>query len=154
VFEKEKLDNALLKVGSSLKQAGLKEASDWLAKHVVNSEDRRFSFKDIEQAKKREAPRKKESAGSKRKTKKEPSGKKKKVKVKKEEDGSSDVDDVSQANTEDCSDAESEGAHCEVVSESNMTEDMGDEESDEAEGQSENDCDEEDVSEEEEEFDD
>jgi hypothetical protein len=153
VFEKEKLDNALLKVGSSLKQAGLKEASDWLAKHVVNSEDRRFSFKDIEQAKKREAPRKKESAGSKRKTKKEPSGKKKKVKVKIEEDGSSDVDDVSQANTEDCSDAESEGAHCEVVSESNMTEDMGDEESDEAEGQSENDCDEEDVSEEEEEFD-
>ena len=151
VFEKEKLDNALLKVATVLKQAGLKEESIWLGKHVVTSQERDFVIKSIEKAQEREAPKKKTSSGSKRKVKEEHAEKKnKKVKVKRvgemdDENVASDDDDVSQENSDVESD-ESEAAECEVVeeadesvsgeeeSENDMGEDSGDDaESEEAE---------------------
>lgn len=149
VFEKEKLDNALLKMGATLKQAGLTERCEWLGKHVVTSADREFRIRDVEQAKKREAPKQKKTAGSKRKVKDESNKKKKKVKVKKEEEGSQ-ADDSSQEHS-DGSDEESEeaAATCEVVDS-----DMEDAESQDEQEEIEEEMDEDDESDEEAEFDD
>ena len=88
------LDNALLKVGSRMKQVGMDEEDiEWLEDHVVSSHNTTFSIKKVDEAKKREPPKekKKKAAGSKRKVKSEKTSKKKK-KVKKEVDDS-DVDD-------------------------------------------------------------
>lgn len=94
VFEKERLDNALLKVAAKLKQSGLDEDSEWLENHVVSNLNRDFNIKRVEDAKAREAPKKKQksSGGAKRKVKSEHSkSKPKKKRVELEED--SDVDD-------------------------------------------------------------
>ena len=140
VFEKEKLDNALLKMATVLKQAGLKEESIWLGQHVVTSQERDFVIKSIEKAREREAPKKKTSTSSKRKVKEEPVKKEnKKIKAKceeEEENAASDDDDVSQEQSDVESD-ESDAAECEVVeedSENDMEEDSGDDcDSEEAE---------------------
>jgi hypothetical protein len=133
VFEKEKLDNTLLKMGATLKQSGLEDDSKWLGTHVVNSLDSDFVIKNVEQAKEREAPKAKKpkSAGSKRKVKKEHTEKKKKVK---KENG--DASDAEEHN-----DDESEAVSCEVV---DMDEGM--DEDDDSEEESENDVDEEECS--------
>lgn len=87
VFEKEKLDNALLKAGAKLKQAGLEEDSEWLEDHVVSNLNRDFVIKRVEDAKAREAPKtKKKPAGAKRKVKSEPTSKKSKKKKRIEEE--------------------------------------------------------------------
>jgi len=99
VFEKEKLDNALLKVGAKLKQAGLEEDSEWLEDHVVSNLNRDFGIRRVEDAKAREAPKtKKKAAGgdNKRRVKSEPTSnksKKKKRVIEPEEEDDSDVDD-------------------------------------------------------------
>lgn len=108
VFEKEKLDNALLKMVTILKQAGRKEESEWLGKHVVTSTNTDFRIRDITEAKEREAAKK--VSGSKRKKKDQSEEKSKKVKVKKEFYGDVSMD----AEEEDCSDEE-EVVTCEVV---------------------------------------
>ena len=97
VFEKEKLDNALLKVAGKLKQAGLEDESEWLEEHVVNNQNRDFVIKGVADAKAREAPKKKvkkEAGAKKRKVKSEPGAdKKKKAKKKKQRTAESDEDD-------------------------------------------------------------
>ena len=57
VFEKEKLDSALLKVSAKLKQSGLDDESEWLENHVVSNLNRDFVIKRVEDAKAREAPK-------------------------------------------------------------------------------------------------
>ncbi|KAL7455815.1 hypothetical protein ACHAWC_007336 [Mediolabrus comicus] len=92
VFEKEKLDNALLKVGAKLKSLGLEDESTWLEEQVVAVHSRDFEIKtdEVENAMAMEAPkeRKKKAAGagSKRKVKSEPSKKDKKKKKQKAEE--------------------------------------------------------------------
>ncbi|KAL7521904.1 hypothetical protein ACHAWX_006627 [Stephanocyclus meneghinianus] len=131
VFEKEKLDNAFLKVVTILKQSGWEKESSWLAKHVVSSLDSDFVIKGIEQAKEREAPQTK-----KRKVKKELTGKKNKKTakaIKRDLDNGSDADDTSSENS-DSNDDESDAVSCEVISMGNLTEDMGDDESEDDSG--------------------
>ena len=134
VFEKEKLDNALLKVGAKLKQIGLEEESVWLEEHVVTSLNRDFVIKrgDIQEAKEREAPKKKKSAVSKRKVKTEPVSKKRKKTARKsdpEEASISEVDDDREDNDEESKgDDASNGESCEdIISLGNLTDDMGEE---------------------------
>ena len=91
VFEKEKLDNALLTVSTKLKQNGLVYESEWLEKHIIANNNPDFIIKQVAQAKEREAPVSKKSAGSKRKAVAERSKKKKRV-VSAEESDSDDVD--------------------------------------------------------------
>lgn len=69
VFEKEKLDNSLLRVGAKLKQSGLERESEWLENHIVANLNPDFIIKRVAEAKKREAPalKKKAAVGSKRK---------------------------------------------------------------------------------------
>jgi hypothetical protein len=96
VFEKERLDNALLKVASKLKQSGLDEDSEWLESHIVSNLNRDFIITRVNDAKAREAPKtkKKLSGGAKRKVKLEDSkSKKKKKRVDIDERNGSDVDD-------------------------------------------------------------
>ena len=137
VFEKEKLDNALLKVGARLKQAGFEDDSEWLEEHVVASLNRDFDIKkgDIQNAKEREAPKKKRNPAEKRKAKPKSSPKKKK-KVKKEKNEtpvaeviSSDVEEDDIADGGDASSDGDDGFESEggdVVSLGNLTNDMGD----------------------------
>jgi hypothetical protein len=141
VFEKEKLDNALLKVVTILKQSGLGEESSWLAKNVVSSLDSDFVIKGIKRAKEREAPQTK-----KRKVKKEHTekNKKKPKAVKKEHDDGSDADDASRENTK-SSDDESDAVSCEVVSMGNLTDDMGNDESEDDSGNDMDDVDDQDL---------
>eukprot|EP00956_Cyclotella_meneghiniana_P020185 scaffold35328_cov62-Cyclotella_meneghiniana.AAC.4 len=147
VFEKEKLDNALLKVCSVLKQAGLEEESKWLSKHIVTSQDISFKVQNIAEAREREAPKKKKSAGSKRKVKKEPTENKKKAKV--ERDNASHVDDDASVGSDDEDDVVAE-----VVSGADLTEDnMGDDSEDEDEDETNNQSEDGESSEEENEFD-
>ena len=54
VFEKEKLDNGLLKVCSVLKLAGLYEESKWLSKHIATSQDISFKVQNIAEARERD----------------------------------------------------------------------------------------------------
>ncbi|KAL3805574.1 hypothetical protein HJC23_005818 [Cyclotella cryptica] len=131
VFEKEKLDNALLKLVATLKQTRLEDDSSWLGKHVVSSLDSDFVIKGVERAKAREAPQTK-----KRKVKREPTETKSKKKAKankREHVDESEAADASQENSE-CSDDESEAVSCEVISMGNLTEDMGDNESEDDSG--------------------
>jgi hypothetical protein len=95
VFEKERLDSALLKVGSKLKQSGLDDDSEWLENHVVSNLNRDFIIKRVEDAKAREAPKtkKKSSGGAKRKVKSEISFKTKKKRVDIDERNDRGVDD-------------------------------------------------------------
>ena len=79
VFEKEKLDNSLLTVSTKLKQAGLVHESEWLENHIIANKNPDFVIKQVAQAKEREAPVSKKSAGSKRKAVTERSKKKKRV---------------------------------------------------------------------------
>ena len=67
VFEKERLDNALLKVGQKLKQLKLEQDSEWLQDKVVVNLNRDFKIIDTEGAKAREAPKKKKKAVKKEK---------------------------------------------------------------------------------------
>ena len=78
VFEKEKLDNALLKVGAKMKASKLEEDQEWLEDHVVSNLTRSFTIENVEDAMAKEAPKKKKAAGTKRKVKSEPKEKKKK----------------------------------------------------------------------------
>ena len=80
VFEKERLDNALLKVGQKLKQLKLEQDSEWLQDKVVVNLNRDFKIIDTEGAKAREAPKKKKAA---KKEKKEGKGTKRVQKGKK-----------------------------------------------------------------------
>lgn len=148
VFEKEKLDNALLKVGAILKQAGLEEESKWLSKHVVTSRDTGFKVHNIAEAKKREAPKEKKSAGSKRKVKREPTEKKKKAKVERDNENASD-DDVSRENSE----VSEDEVVAEVVSGADLTKDMGDDSEEEDEDEMNDQSEDDESSEEENEFD-
>ena len=156
VFEKEKLDNALLKVGAKLKSAGLEEESAWLEEQVVavHSRDFEINTDEVENAMAMEAPKEKKTkkaAGAKRKVKSEPSkdAKKKKKKQKaeveeEEEDGEemNDSDAVAEvvngeSDEEGDSDEESEEEEDESdedngISLGNLTEEMGSE-SEEAE---------------------
>ena len=151
VFEKEKLDNGLLKVCSVLKLAGLYEESKWLSKHIATSQDISFKVQNIAEAREREAPKKKKSAGSKRKVKKEPTENKKKAKV--ERDNASHVDDDASQDNSDGSDDEDDVV-AEVVSGADLTEDnMGDDSEDEDEDETNNQSEDGESSEEENEFD-
>jgi len=80
VFEKERLDNALLKVGQKLKQLKLEQDSEWLQDKVVVNLNRDFKIIDTEGAKAREAPKKKKAV---KKEKKEGKGTKRVKKEKK-----------------------------------------------------------------------
>jgi len=159
VFEKEKLDNALLKVGAKLKSAGLEEESAWLEEQVVAVHSRDFEIKtdQVENAMAMEAPKekktKKKAAGAKRKVKSEPSKKdtKKKKKQKAEESEEEEDEDEEEVNDSDAvaevvggesdeegdSDEESEGEEESEddngISLGNLTEEMGGSESEEAE---------------------
>ena len=104
VFEKEKLDNALLKVGAKLKSAGLEEESAWLEEQVVAVHSRDFDINtdEVENAMAMEAPKErkktKKEAGAKRKVKSESSKdakkkKKKKQKTEVEEEEEEEMDD-------------------------------------------------------------
>ena len=157
VFEKEKLDNALLKVGAKLKSAGLEEESAWLEEQVVAVHSRDFEIKtdQVENAMAMEAPKEKKTkkaAGAKRKVKSEPSKKdtkkKKKKKQKAEEpeeeegeeemndsdavaevvDGESDEERDSDEESEDDEESDDDNG----ISLGNLTEEMGSE-SEEAE---------------------
>jgi hypothetical protein len=87
VFEKEKLDNVLLKVGAKLKLAGLEEESAWLEEQVVAVHSRDFEIKtdQVENAMAMEAPKEKKANGAKRKAKSEPSKNAKRKKKRKAE---------------------------------------------------------------------
>eukprot|EP00970_Alexandrium_tamarense_P013984 scaffold3786_cov204-Alexandrium_tamarense.AAC.31 len=124
VFEKEKLDNALLRVGSMLKQHGLEEDAMWLEKHVVTTLNRDFGIKSIQDAKEREAPKKRKSATLKKSRVKSEGGKQKKEKRAKPEPMSEHEDDVDAASV---ADDESEAVSCEV-----LTEDVDDDDDDES----------------------
>ncbi len=118
VFEKERLDNALLKVGSKLKQSGLDEDSEWLEDHVVSNLNRDFIIKRVEDAKAREAPntKKTSSGGAKRKVKSEhsKSDKTKKKRV-----------DIDEKNDRDDDDDAGEGSVMEVDADESMDDDDG-----------------------------
>mmetsp|Transcript_17604 Transcript_17604/g.31988 ORF Transcript_17604/g.31988 Transcript_17604/m.31988 type:complete len:286 (+) Transcript_17604:779-1636(+) len=149
VFEKEKLDNALLKLGTKLKQAGLEEDSEWLEDHVVTNLNRDFVIRRVEDAKAREAPKtkkQKSSSGVKRKVKSEPTGKKSKKKKRvepkeeeEEEEDGSDVDDADEASAMESVDAESvdDADGDDVVSLSRLTAAMEDDDDDDSEEESE-----------------
>jgi hypothetical protein len=131
VFEKERLDNALLKVASKLKQSGLDEDSKWLESHVVSNLNRDFIITRVNDAKAREAPKtkKKSSGGAKRKVKLEESkSKKKKKRVDLDERNGSDVDDdadegsVVEVDADESTDDDDDGD--DVVSLSKLTADM------------------------------
>jgi hypothetical protein len=158
VFEKEKLDNALLKVGAKLKLAGLENESSWLEEQVVAVHSRDFEIKtdQVENAMAREAPKEKETkkaAGAKRKVKTEPSKRDTKKKEKKEqtseeseeedeEDYMNDSDAVAEVVGGECDEEGDSDEESEVEEESdddngislgNLTEEMGGSESEEAE---------------------
>lgn len=145
VFEKEKLDNALLKVAAKLKQSGLEEDSEWLEDHVVTNLNRDFVIKSVEDARAREAPKKKSSA-AKRKVKSEPKekkSKKKKVKTEKEDkddvgseadDGANDGDSVMENVDADESDEDGEDAISLDRLTAEMDEDEGSEEGSDQDG--------------------
>ena len=118
VFEKERLDNALLKVGSKLKQSGLDEDSEWLENHVVSNLNRDFIIKRVEDAKAREAPKTKKtsSGGAKRKVKSENSKSDKTKKKRVDIDDKNDRDDVDDAD---------EGSVMEVDADESMDDDDG-----------------------------
>jgi hypothetical protein len=118
VFEKERLDNALLKVGSKLKQSGLDEDSEWLENHVVSNLNRDFIIKRVEDAKAREAPKTKKtsSGGAKRKVKSENSKSDKTKKKRVDIDDKNDRDDVDDAD---------EGSVLEVDADESMDDDDG-----------------------------
>jgi len=133
VCEKEKLDNAFLKIGAKLKHVGV--ISDWLQEYSFISLNRDFVIKraDIQLAKEREAPRTKKNtvSGDKRKINCETSGKMMKQKkndkaavpVAKIVEGDEEVDDVSHDSG---GDEEFESDDNDVVSLGNLTNDMGD----------------------------
>ena len=158
VFEKEKLDNALLKVGARLKSAGLEEESAWLEEQVVAVHSRDFDINtdEVENAMAMEAPKEKKTktkaAGAKRRVKSEPlkdakKKKKQKAEVEEEEeedemmndsdavaevvDGESDDDDDEDSDEESEEDEE-ESDDDNGISLGNLTDEMGSE-SEEAE---------------------
>ena len=88
VFEKEKLDTALLKVSAKLKQSGLDDESEWLENHVVSNLNRDFVIKRVEDAKAREAPKTKKVKRVVKAEKSSTKARKKRAKLEK-----SDVDD-------------------------------------------------------------
>lgn len=92
-------DNALLKVGTKLKQAGLEDDSEWLEDHVVSNLNRDFVIRRVEDAKAREAPKTaKKPSGAKRKVKSEQTTSKKSKKKKRaelEEENDSEADEGS-----------------------------------------------------------
>jgi len=133
VFEKERLDNALLKVGSKLKQSGLDEDSEWLENHVVSNLNRDFIIKRVEDAKAREAPKtkKKPSGGAKRKVKSENSKsdktKKKRVDIDKKNDEDADEGSVMEVDADESMD-DDDGE--DVISLSRLTAEMDNDEGD------------------------
>lgn len=140
VFEKEKLDNSFLKVGAKLKQSGLKRESKWLENHIVANLNPDFSIKQVAEAREREAPapKKKATAGSKRKAVQ--SSSKKKRAVIQEESGNDDDDDDSVVESVDADDVMDDDE--DVISLSNLTADIygeqnSDDDSEEIDDQSE-----------------
>ncbi|KAL3799646.1 hypothetical protein ACHAW5_004517 [Stephanodiscus triporus] len=128
VFEKERLDNALLKVAAKLKQSGLDEDSEWLENHVVSNLNRDFNIKRVEDAKAREAPKKKQklSGGAKRKVKSEHSkSKPKKKRVELEEDSNIDDDSNDDSAVEVDADDSVDDDGEDVISLSKLTAEMG-----------------------------
>jgi len=123
VFEKEKLDNALLKLGAKLKQAGLGGDSEWIEDHVVTNVNRDFVIKRVEDAKAREAPKtKKKSGAKKRKVKSESTVGKKNIKKTRRAEPDKDEE-------EDASDADNADGEASVM-ESVNAESVGDEDGD------------------------
>ena len=121
MFEKEKLDNAFLKVGAKLKQSGLKRESKWLENRVVANLNPDFSIKRVAEAREREAPApKKKAAGSKRKAVQ--SSTKKKRAMMEEESCNDDDDDDSVIKSVDADDFMDDDE--DVVSLSKLTADM------------------------------
>ena len=107
-----------------LKQHGLEEDAMWLEKHVVTTLNRDFGIKSIQDAKEREAPKKRKSATLKKSRVKSEGGKQKKEKRAKPEPMSEHEDDVDAASV---ADDESEAVSCEV-----LTEDVDDDDDDES----------------------
>lgn len=124
VFEKEKLDNALLKVGAKFKSAGLEEESAWLEEQVVavHSRDFEINTDEVDNAMAMEAPKEKKT--KKRKVKSEPSkdAKKKKEKAEVEEEEENDEEEMDDSD-----------AVAEVMSGGSDEEEDGEEESEEVE---------------------
>ncbi len=120
VFEKEKLDNSFLKVAAKLKQSGLKRESKWLENHIVANLNPDFSIKRVAEAREREAPKKKATAGTKRKAVQ--SSTRKKRAVKEEESGNDDDDDDSVIESVDADDFMDDDE--DVISLSKLTADM------------------------------
>lgn len=152
VFEKEKLDNALLKVGAKLKQVGLEEESEWLEEHVVSNLSRDFKIKNVEDAKAREAPKrkpKKESStgAKKRKVKSEPGvekkQKKKKKRVESEAEDESEGEDAEESVMESVDADESIDDGSDVLDLERLTDDMQDDDDDDEEEEEESESEEE-----------
>lgn len=120
-------DNAILKVGAKMKQAGLEEDSQWLEDHVVSHLNRDFVIKRIEDAKAREAPKtKKSTGGTKRKIKSEPTKSKKSKKKKKIELSEEDDEEEDESSNDSELDDDEEGTMESVDADESMDED-GDE---------------------------
>ena len=93
VFEKEKLDTALLKVSAKLKQSGLDDESEWLENHVVSNLNRDFVIKRVEDAKAREAPKTKKVKRVVKAEKSSTKARKKRAKSDVDDDDDNDIDE-------------------------------------------------------------